>query len=143
MDREKARQRLADMVSASTPPALSDADLNAALDAARIVDPDGRAPISPGYVETFDLNYAAGVAFETKADRALATDTGDLESFTSEGSAFKRRAGTGYDGFMALAAKYKGRSTAAQTGGSISVIEVGSRHTGWPRSAVEVVTNAD
>ncbi|HLR97099.1 MAG TPA: hypothetical protein VK053_21440, partial [Jiangellaceae bacterium] len=120
MNRTEALQWLAETVAATTPPVLTDQQLEAFLDAARIVDPDGRAPIDDGYVETFDLNYAAAEAFEAKAVAALAGDTGGLESFTSEGSAFKRRAGTGYDGFMALAASFRARSTAG--GGSISVI---------------------
>lgn len=121
------------MVSASTPPVLDDDELDAFIDASRVVDPDGRAPVDDDYVETFDLNYAAAEAFEAKATAALAGDTGGLESFTSEGSAFKRRAGTGYDGFMALAASFRARSTAG--GGSISVITLEPHGGRVPRSA--------
>lgn len=143
MNREEARTRLAEMVSASTPPVLSSADLDAALDAARVVDSDDRAPVDEGYVETFDLNYAAGEAFDMKADRATATDVGGLESFTSEGSSFKRRAGTTGAGFRDLAARYRARSAAAGGSGALSVIEVSTFAGAAPRSAYSVVTNAD
>lgn len=133
MTRDEARTRLGSMVSASTPPVLDQAALDAALDAARVVDSDGRAPVDDGYVETFDLNYAAAEAFEAKAVQAAATDAGGLESFTSEGSAFKRRPGTGYDGFMALAASFRARSTAGGTG--ISVIALEPHGGQMPRSA--------
>lgn len=141
MNREQARQRLDNMVSASTPPVLSVTDLDAALDAAQVVDGDGHAPIDDGYVETFNLAYAAAEAFDMKADRAIATDTGGLESFTSEGSAFKRRRGTGPDGFRALAARWRAR---AAGDGGLSVIEVSATpRRSWPRSLSGVVTNAD
>lgn len=143
MNREQARTRLAEMVSASTPPVLSEADLDAALDAARVVDSDGRAPVDEGYVETFDLNYAAGAALDMKADRYTLADTGGLESFTSEGSAFRRRTGTDASGFRSLADRYRARSTAAGGSGALSVIEVSTLAGAAPRSATSVVTNAD
>lgn len=133
MNRTEALQWLTETVAATTPPVLDQAALDAALDASRVVDPDGRAPIDDGYVETFDLNYAAAEAFEAKAVQAAATDAGGLESFTSEGSAFKRRPGTGYDGFMALAASFRAKSTAG--GGSISVISLEPYGGQMPRSA--------
>lgn len=133
MNRTEALQWLTETVKATTPPVLDQAALDAALDASRVVDSDGRAPVDDGYVETFDLNYAAAEAFEAKAVAALAGDTGGLESFTSEGSAFKRRPGTGYDGFMALAASFRAKSTAG--GGSISVISLEPYGGQVPRSA--------
>jgi hypothetical protein len=133
MDRTEALTALTDMVQASTPPTLTDDQLNGFLDASRVVDTDGRAPVDAGYVETFDLDYAAALAFETKADHAALSDTGGLESFTSEGSAFKRRPGTGYEGFMALARKYRARSVAG--GGAISVINLEPEGGMVPRSA--------
>ena len=134
MDRTEALTWLTDTVQATTPPVLVFQQLDGFLDAARIVDPDGRAPIDADYVETFDLNYAVAEAFEAKAVAALAGDTGGLESFTSEGSAFKRRAGTGYDGFMALAASFRAKSTAGG-GGMISVIALEPQGGQVPRSA--------
>lgn len=133
MNRTEALQWLTDTVAATTPPVLTDQQLEAFLDAARVVDSDGRAPVDDGYVETFDLNYAAAEAFEAKAVQAAATDAGGLESFTSEGSAFKRRPGTGYDGFMALAASFRAKSTAGGTG--ISVISLEPYGGQVPRSA--------
>lgn len=134
MNRDNARTRLAGMVSASTLPVLDNTALDTALDAAKIVDPAGRAPIDDGYVETFDLNYAAAEAFEAKAIRAAATDTGGLESFTSEGSAFRRRQGTGYAGFMALADQFRAKSCAG-SGSTISVISMDPYGGPAPRSA--------
>ena len=132
MNRTEALQWLTETVAATTPPVLTDQQLEAFLDAARIVDSDGRAPVDDGYVETFDLNYAAAEAFEAKAVQAAATDAGGLESFTSEGSAFKRRPGTGYDGFMALAASFRAKSSAGGTGINVISLEPYGGH--MPRS---------
>ncbi len=143
MDRTQARTTLAGMVSASTPPVLSDADLNAALDAARVVDSEGRAPVDTGYVETFDLNYAAAEALDMRADQMVLTDTGGLTSFTADGASFTKRQGTTADGLRALAARYRSRSAAGATGG-IGLIELAPVGRTVPRSWHDgVTTNAD
>lgn len=137
MDRTDAHRWLSETVKATTPPALTPEDLDGFLDAARVLDRYGNPPADEDYVETFDLNYAAADAFEAKAVASLAGDTGGVESFTSEGSAFKRRAGTSYDGFMALAERFRARSA---VGGSsiISVIELQREGRTVPRSVRHV-----
>ncbi|MGC0144936.1 hypothetical protein [Pseudactinotalea sp. Z1732] len=142
MDRTEALTWLETTVKATTPPELTEPELDGFLDVSRIVDADGRAPVDEDYEETFDLNHAAALAFEAKAVASMASDTGGIESFTSEGSAFRRRAGTGYAGFMALADRYRAKS--AQNGG-ITVIEMNPLSPlANPRSAFDgVTTNAD
>jgi len=133
MDREQVREWLTRVTSASTPPTLTEEDIEDALDASRIVDLEGRAPVAPGYVETFDRNYAAALLFDLKADLAMAGDTGGLESFSSEGTSFKRREGTSAAGFRSLAVAYRGRSSVATSSG-ISVINLEPQDAFVPRS---------
>lgn len=133
MNREQVREWLSRVTSASTPPTLTDDDVNDALDASRIIDLEGRAPVDDGYVETFDRHYAASLLFDLKADLAEAADTGGLESFSSEGTSFRRREGTGPAGFRALAASYRDRSSVATSSG-ISVINLEPRDAFRPRS---------
>lgn len=133
MDRTQALAVLADMVQAGTPPVLNDADLNRFLDASRVIDSEDRPPTDPEYVETFDLNYAAALAFEAKADLEAMSDTSNLESFTSEGTTFKRRANARYNSFMNLASKYRARSVVGD--GGISVINLEPEGGMIPRSA--------
>lgn len=142
MNRTEALAWLTDTVKATTPPVLTDTQLEAFLDASRIVDHDGHAPVHEDYVETFDVNHAAALAFESKATASLAGDTGGIESFTSEGSAFKRRPGSGYAQFMALADMYRAKSVHA---GGITVITMNpDARLANPRSAFDgVTTNAD
>ena len=133
MDRNQVTEWLTRVTSASTPPSLDEQDVNDALDASRIVDLEGRAPVADGYVETFDRNYAAALLFDLKADLAEAQDAGGLESFSSEGTSWKRREGTSPAGFRALAVAYRGRSSVATSSG-ISVINLVPEDAFTPRS---------
>ena len=121
MDRITAYTWLLDTVDPDTAPTVSSATLDAALDAARVVDAAGRAPIADGYVETIDAWYAAGILFEAKARKALLSNTGQVTSFTSEGSSFTLTPGLTAADFNQLAAEAFHKST---VGSSISVIHI-------------------
>ena len=138
MTRDEALAWLRATVSATTPPVLLDEELTAILNSARVVDPDGRAPVADGYVDTFDLNYAAADAFEMKADRMLMTATPQVSSFSSEGSSFTMSGGLTVGDLRAMAARYRSRSS---VGGTISVIEVDADYRSVPRSAVNLDTS--
>lgn len=118
MDRATAKSELERIVPTSSDPALTADDINAALDAAKIIDADGNAPIDADYTETIDANYAIAEAFDLKAVRAAAA--GQVEEFTAEGARFKRI----LPNFAALAARYRDRSTAGSDSSGISVIEL-------------------
>lgn len=127
-------------VSASTLPVLDTSDLIWVLSQAQVVDEAGRAPTDPGWTPTWDLAYAAADAYELKAERLVATATPSLKSFTSEGSSFTRDGGVTADQLLALAARWRGRSTVATT--NVVMIEVEPDSTGtWPRSAVDMDTS--
>lgn len=121
MDRTTAYIWLLDTVDPDTTPAVSQAVIDAALDAARVVDSSGRAPIADGYVETIDAWYAAGILFEAKARKALLANTGQVSSFTSEGSSFTLTPGLTAADLNQLAAEAFHKST---VGGAVSVIHL-------------------
>jgi len=142
MTRDEARTALSALVSATTPPVLSDTDLDAALTAARIPDSDGHAPVDDGYTETFDLNYAAAECMIMKATRAGVAGAGGLKQFTAEGATFVK--GDQVADFLRLADLFRSQSTvgAAATGG-IAVIELDPQTPDalLPRSAWPVLTD--
>ena len=121
MDRITAYTWLLDTVEPNTTPAVSQATIDAALDAARIVDAAGLAPIATGYTETIDAWYAAGILFEAKARKALLANTGQVSSFTSEGSSFTLTPGLTAADLNQLAAEAFHKST---VGGAVSVIHL-------------------
>ena len=121
MDRITAYMWLRDTVEPNTAPAVSQATIDAALDAARIVDAAGLAPIDTGYTETIDPWYAAGTLFEAKARKALLSNTGQVSSFTSEGSSFTLTPGLSAADLNQLAAEAFHKST---VGGAVSVIHL-------------------
>ena len=121
MDRTTAYTWLLDTVEPDTAPAVSQATIDAALDAARIVDAAGLAPVDTGYTETIDPWYAAGILFEAKARKALLANTGRVSSFTSEGSSFTLTPGLTAADLNQLAADAFNKST---VGGAVSVIHL-------------------
>lgn len=121
MDRITAYTWLLDTVDPDTAPTVSQTVIDAALDAARVVDSAGRAPIADGYVETIDVWYAAGILFEAKARKALLANTGQVSSFTSEGSSFTLTPGLTAADLNRLAADAFNKST---VGGAVSVIHI-------------------
>lgn len=129
MTRDDARSALAGLVSATSTPTLSDAELDVALDAARVVDADGLGPVDDGYTDTFDLDYAAAEAFDLKAVKAAST--AQVRKFSAEGATFERD----LPDFAGLAATYRARSSAGASTG-IGVIELDPQTPEWmqPRS---------
>ena len=121
MDRITAYMWLLDTVEPNTTPAVSQTVIDAALDAARIVDAAGLAPIDTGYTETIDPWYAAGLLFEAKARKAMLANTGQVSSFTSEGSSFTLAPGLSAADLNQLAAEAFHKST---VGGAVSVIHL-------------------
>lgn len=121
MDRITAYMWLLDTVEPDTAPAVSQTVIDAALDAARVVDAAGLAPIATGYTETIDPWYAAGILFEAKARKALLSNTGQVSSFTSEGSSFTLTPGLSAADLNQLAAEAFSKST---VGGAVSVIHL-------------------
>ena len=121
MDRITAYMWLLDTAEPNTTPTVSQTVIDAALDAARIVDAAGLAPIADGYTETIDPWYAAGIIFEAKARKALLANTGQVSSFTSEGSSFTLTPGLTAADLNQLAAEAFHKST---VGGAVSVIHL-------------------
>ena len=121
MTRDDARAELATLALASTAPALSDDELNAALTASRLPDSEDRPPSDPDFVEeNWDLNYAAALCFELKHGKQMAA--GFLTEFTSEGANFKK---TPPD-FQGMADWFRDRSTVGDSS-SPSMITIDNR----------------
>ena len=138
MDRAQAIEWLQRLMGGA-PPEITSEDITRALDQSRVVDGEGRAPVDAGYVETLNVHYAASLLFDLKADLAVATDAGGIQSFTSEGSSFTRRPGSGADQFRAVARRY--RELAFPSGGGLTVIELNPERRTLPRSAVSLDTS--
>lgn len=92
------------LVDPATPPALSDEDLQAVLDASLIPDPEGLWPGQPGYITTYDLQWAAAEAMMLRSVRAASSET--VTKVASEGSSFDVQA----PNWGALAHHYRMRS---------------------------------
>jgi len=89
MDELEAISQLHDMIGAGTPPALSYDHIRWALSRSLVPDSEGRWPTQDGYVQTWDLEWAAAELSDLRALRAA--QTGDREAVTrieSEGSSF-------------------------------------------------------
>lgn len=114
----------------STP---TDTLIDAAIDAARVVDAEGRAPADPGYVETIDQWWAAGELAGMLAIQQA--QQGSVTEFSSEGSRFK----TAGPDWWAVAAHYRSKSplSTAPTGFGVVEFETEPRHI--PRSSQVVV----
>ena len=95
---------LKQLVDPATPPALSDADLQAILDASLIPDPEGLWPGQPGYITTYDLYWAAAEALTLRAARAASSET--VTKVASEGTSFDVQA----PNWAALTHHYRMRS---------------------------------
>lgn len=139
-DREAATQWLEEAIQPGTAPALSPGAVDAALDMSRVVDSEGRAPVDDGYVDTFNVYYAAALMLEQKAGRAIVSKVGGVQSFSSEGSSVTRTEGSTATDFRSLAAYYRGL---AFPSGPVQVIDLGPALGPVPRSAYEGVTPDD
>lgn len=81
-----ARSRLANMVAADLEPTLSDAQLDDLLTLSSIPDINGVAATDTGWVETYDLNYAAAEGWRWKAAKAAASYAFTLDGDSPERS---------------------------------------------------------
>ena len=106
--------------------------LQAAIDAVRVVDAEGRAPIDDGYVPTSDLYLAAAVYLELLAARMMLQPAG-LESVTSEGTTMKFRDRAPGDLF-ALARWYRSQSPLSRMSTQVAVVELDNDGDWFPRS---------
>lgn len=70
MDHDQAKAKLSRMVAATEDPILDDDALEELLTGALITDPQGRLPNETGYIETWDLNFAAASGWDEKAGKA-------------------------------------------------------------------------
>jgi len=121
MTREEARALLAVQALASTPPALTSDELDAALSSSRLPDNEGRPPSDPDFVEeNWDLNYATAECFELKQVKQMSAGT--LQEFTSEGARFKKEP----PNFQAVADWWRDRSSVGDSS-SPTMIELDNR----------------
>lgn len=98
---------------------IPEAIMDAATSAALTLDPAGRTPDHPDYVETYDPHWLAADAVEAMAVRQLGED--QLVRFTSEGATFE----TSRADLFAMADRLRARSMiarASRTG--LGVLEV-------------------
>jgi hypothetical protein len=134
MERIEADMWVRDTVAPDTAPVLSEDQINAALNAARVVDANGFGPMADSYTETIDEWYALGVLLEAKAFAVVLGNTGSVSSFTSEGSSFTVKGGTSAAEFNQLAAEAFARSrTVGRTISTINLEPTGE-YTRAPRS---------
>lgn len=132
MTREEARDALRELAAATTAPTLSDAELDVALTASRLVDSEGRPPSDPDYVEeNWDLNYAAAACYDLKAAKLMGS--GRIKKFSSEGSTFEKDA----PDFAGLAEWYRDQSTVGGSGNGVVFVPIEPEHKAYllPRSA--------
>lgn len=132
MTREEARDALRELAAATTAPTLSDAELDVALTAARLVDSEGRPPSDPDYVEeNWDLYYAAAACYDLKSAKLMGS--GRIKKFSSEGSTFEKDA----PDFAGLADWYRDQSTVAGSGNGVVFVPIVAERQRWqvPRSA--------
>lgn len=137
---EELRAWLSATAAVDVAPALSPGQVQAAIDASRIVDSEGRFLPDPGYVPTWNGWHAAAQLMDQKAIQAVVTKTSRVQSFSSEGSSVTRSEGSTAADFEALAAKFRGL---AFPSGPVQVIDLGPSTAPAPRSAFEGVTPDD
>ncbi len=135
-DEEELRAWLGATAAVDVAPTLSPEQVSAAINASRVVDAEGRAPVDPGWVATWNGYYAAALLLDQKAGQAVVTKTGGVQSFSSEGSSVTRTEGSTAADFRALAAHYRRLAFP----GDVHVIDLGPALGPVPRSAFEGVT---
>lgn len=139
-DEEELRAWLGATAAVDVAPTLTPEQVQAAVDASRVVDSEGRYVGDPGYVPTWNGWYAAALLMDQKAIQAVVTKTSRVSSFSSEGSSVTRSEGATAADFEALAAKFRGL---AFPSGPVQVIDLGPALGSAPRSAYEGVTPDD
>lgn len=135
-DEEELRAWLGATAAVDVAPTLTPEQVQAAIDASRVVDGEGRYVGDRGYVPTWNGWYAAAQLMDQKAIQAVVTKTSRVSSFSSEGSSVTRSEGSTAADFEALAAKFRGLAFP----GDVHVIDLGPALGPAPRSAYEGVT---
>lgn len=134
---EELRAWLGATAAVDVAPALTPGQVQDAIDQSRVVDSDGRAPVDPGWVPTWNGYYVAALLMDMKAAQAVVTKTARVESFSSEGSSVTRSEGSTAAEFRDLARQFR---DLAFPSGPVSVIDLGPSIGPVPRSAFEGVT---
>lgn len=137
---EELRAWLGATAAVDVAPTLSPDQVQAAIDASRVVDSEGRYVGDPGYVPTWNGYYATHLLFKQKATLAVVTKVAGVQSFSSEGSSVTRTEGASAEQFRALAQEYL---DLAFPSGPVTVIDLGPALGPVPRSAYEGVTPDD
>lgn len=132
MTEAEALDKLDQMVTMTTSPALSVEDLQAALAASLIPDAAGVWPGQPGYQPTYDLYWAAAETCLLRVMRAAMSATQTVTKVTSEGSTFEVEQST--PDWTALARKWRAMSQIGREtgfGDSLGVVEVSPPDSGF------------
>ena len=130
MDQALARNALAELVQArTTQPVLTDDQLDAALAASLVPDTAGIWPGGDGYVQTWDLWWAAAETAVTRSELAAMQPV--VKRWSSEGTTVERVA----PNWLALARQYRSRSPLGAQTGAFAEIVVGGGIEYTPRSA--------
>jgi hypothetical protein len=85
MDFSEALDELKALCQWDATPALTVEDLTRILNAAKVLDDDGYAPVDTEYTNTFDMNLAVQRAWQRKAGKAA-----HMVDFGSDGERFSR-----------------------------------------------------
>ncbi|MGD7788211.1 hypothetical protein ACQCX2_07790 [Propionibacteriaceae bacterium Y1700] len=112
-------------------PAINSGMIEAAIDASRVVDANGRAPLHPEYVETIDGWWAASMVANRMSIVDALADTKRVVKFSTEGSSFEV---TGGRDWSKLAAHFRSMSPLGGSGG-LGVIEIDHEPLHYPRSS--------
>lgn len=121
MTEEEAKDHIA-LVLGDVATQLTPADYPHVLARSLTFDPAGLKPGEPGYVTTYDGDWAAAEAATLLAVRGMAS--GGIVRFTSEGATFEKRS----PDLFGLARMLRSRSPLSKLAGSmLGVIEVDGR----------------
>lgn len=113
-------------------PVAEQVNLQAAIDATRVRDADGRAPSDPDWAPTSDLYLAAAAYVEAWAVRRAIGMDGEIQEFASEGSRFKIATLSAAD-LRAMAKHLRSLSPLVDSS-MLSVVEIDNGGDWFPRS---------
>lgn len=108
--------------------------LQAAIDAVRVVDAEGRPPTDPAWIPTTDLWLAAAHYVELMAARQAMQGGQQVESFTSEGTTIKLASGE-FPNLLAYAKWLRSKSPLTSLTTQINVVEIDNDGNYFPRSS--------
>lgn len=111
MTRADAKLRLQNMTAYDEDPILEDGDLEQLLDDSRLTDVNGVIPGATGWVETFDLNYAASKGWDLKAGKCA-----NRFRFEEDNQVFHRN--QIHDHCVAMSKRYGRGAVLVATGGT-------------------------